>query len=75
MTVLLLAAGTQTPTRAEAGPLALLIIVGLAIVTFALIKNMSGRLKRMPKEFPAERAAREAREARERRDEGPAPQD
>ena len=35
----------------SAGYIALLLIVLLFIVTALLIRNMSGRLKRLPKEF------------------------
>ena len=37
---------------AGAGPLGLLIIVLLAVATVFLIRNMNGRLKRLPREFP-----------------------
>lgn len=36
-----------------AGPLALLIVVLLAIATIFLIRNMNSRLRRLPAEFPA----------------------
>lgn len=36
----------------DAGPAPLLIIVLLAIATVLLIRNMSGRIKRLPREFP-----------------------
>ncbi len=35
-----------------AGPLALLIIVLLAVATVLLIRNMSSRIRRLPAEFP-----------------------
>ena len=48
----------------SAGPLNLLIMILLFIVTFLLVRNMSGRLKRLPKEFeqqpPRGRQARKA---------------
>ena len=53
MTGLLLAAvddGSRNP-----GPIPLLIVALLGIATFFLIKNMNGRLKRLPREFPQER--------------------
>jgi hypothetical protein len=34
------------------GPIPLLIVVLLGLATFFLIRNMNGRLKRLPKEFP-----------------------
>jgi hypothetical protein len=53
--------GTPPPTRNNfgdtmsdgmAGPLALLIIVLLAIATALLIRNMNARLRRLPERFP-----------------------
>ncbi len=41
------AAGDRT-----AGPFGLLIILVLVVVTVLLIRNMSGRLRRLPREFP-----------------------
>ncbi|MCU1692498.1 MAG: hypothetical protein JWM64_1589 [Frankiales bacterium] len=43
----------------SAGFLALLLVVLLFIVTVLLVRNMSGRLKRLPKEFapPADDSA------------------
>lgn len=46
-----LASDTLEP-GGSAGFLALLLLVLLFVATFLLIRNMSGRLKRMPKEFP-----------------------
>lgn len=34
------------------GPFGLVILLVLLIVTFLLVRNMSGRIKRLPKEFP-----------------------
>jgi hypothetical protein len=34
------------------GPVPLLIVVLLGIATVLLIRNMNGRLKRLPREFP-----------------------
>jgi hypothetical protein len=42
----------DTQTDGVAGPLGLLIIVLLVIATVLLIRNMSGRIKRLPQEFP-----------------------
>lgn len=45
---------------ALAGPAALLVVLTLLVVTVLLIRNMDGRLKRLPKEFPPpERAGRQ----------------
>ena len=55
------AGGTPPPARNNfgdtmsdglAGPMALLIIVLLAIATVLLIRNMNGRLRRLPDRFP-----------------------
>src|SRR5882757_1768038 len=43
----------DTLSDGVAGPTALLIIVLLAIATVLLIRNMNGRLRRLPAEFPA----------------------
>lgn len=43
----------DTLSDGVAGPTALLIIVLLAIATVLLIRNMNGRLKRLPERFPA----------------------
>ena len=51
----------------SAGPLNLLIMILLFIITFLLIRNMSGRLKRLPKEFEQqEPRGRRARKAAQR---------
>ena len=42
----------DTRTGSLAGPLALLIIVLLAIGTVLLIRNMNARLRRLPDRFP-----------------------
>ncbi len=39
-------------TTVGAGPLGLLVLVLLATATVLLIRNMNGRLKRLPEEFP-----------------------
>jgi hypothetical protein len=39
----------------SAGPIGLLIILLLLIATFLLIRNMNGRIKRLPREFPDQR--------------------
>ncbi len=40
------------PELVQAGPLGLLIVVLMIIATVFLIRNMNGRLKRLPREFP-----------------------
>ena len=35
-----------------AGPIGLLIIVLMLVATVFLIRNMNGRIKRLPREFP-----------------------
>jgi hypothetical protein len=42
----------DTRSGGLAGPMGLLIIVLLAIVTIFLIRNMTARIKRLPAEFP-----------------------
>jgi hypothetical protein len=42
----------DTMSDGMAGPLALLIIVLLAIATVLLIRNMNSRLRRLPERFP-----------------------
>jgi hypothetical protein len=37
-----------------AGPIGLLIILLMLVATFFLIRNMNARLKRLPREFPAQ---------------------
>lgn len=37
---------------ASAGPLGLLLILLIGVVTVLLIRNMNGRLRRLPREFP-----------------------
>ncbi len=39
------------------GPIGLLIVLLMLVVTFFLIRNMGGRLKRLPREFPDHRSA------------------
>ncbi len=46
-----LLASVTTDEGGSAGPLSLLIIVLLFLVTILLIRNMSMRLKRLPKSF------------------------
>ena len=43
----------DTQTDGIAGPLGLLVIVVLVIATVLLIRNMSGRIKRLPSQFDA----------------------
>jgi hypothetical protein len=42
----------DTRTGGLAGPLGLLIVVLLGIATVMLIRNMNGRLRRLPERFP-----------------------
>ena len=42
----------DTRSGGLAGPMGLLIIVLLAIVTVFLIRNMTARIRRLPSEFP-----------------------
>ncbi|CAA9363466.1 MAG: hypothetical protein AVDCRST_MAG36-2836 [uncultured Nocardioidaceae bacterium] len=41
----------------SAGPLGLLVVVLMIIATVFLIRNMNARLRRLPREFPDQRAA------------------
>jgi hypothetical protein len=43
-----------TEEELSAGPLALLIVTVIAVVTVLLIRNMAGRIKRLPPSFPDE---------------------
>jgi hypothetical protein len=47
----------DTMSDGLAGPTALLIIVLLAIATVLLVRNMNGRLRRLPASFPVPGAA------------------
>ena len=40
----------------SAGPLGLLVVVLMIIATVLLIRNMNARLRRLPREFPDQRA-------------------
>ena len=40
------------PDSVSAGPLGLLVVVLMIVATVLLIRNMNGRLRRLPKEFP-----------------------
>ncbi len=42
---------------ASAGPLGLLVILLIGVATVLLIRNMNGRLRRLPREFPEQDAA------------------
>lgn len=53
----------DTRSGGLAGPMGLLIIVLLGIVTVLLIRNMSARIRRLPAEFPDPDADRRAGEA------------
>ncbi len=48
MTGLLLAVDES---RVSAGPLGLLVVVLMVVATLLLIRNMNGRLKRLPRDF------------------------
>lgn len=37
---------------ASAGPIGLLVVVLLAVVTVLLVRNMNSRLRKLPREFP-----------------------
>jgi len=37
------------------GPIGLLIVLLMLVATYFLVRNMGGRLKRLPREFPDER--------------------
>ena len=52
--LLLLASSAAEVDESEvsAGPIGLLIVLLMLIVTALLIRNMNGRLKRLPREFP-----------------------
>jgi hypothetical protein len=41
-------------THRLAGPAALLVVLLLLVVTVFLVRNMDGRLRRLPKQFPAD---------------------
>ncbi len=44
---------------ASAGPLGFLVVLLIGIATVLLIRNMNGRLRRMPREFPEPGADRD----------------
>ena len=50
----------DTRSGGLAGPMGLLIIVLLGIVTIFLIRNMTARIRRLPAEFPDPDAPRDA---------------
>ena len=53
ITLLLAAPATPVDESAvSAGPIGLLIVLLMLIATALLIRNMNGRLKRLPREFP-----------------------
>jgi hypothetical protein len=55
------------PDSVSAGPLGFLIVLLLLVVTVLLIRNMGGRIKRLPPEFPED-----GRGLRKRQDDDPA---
>ncbi len=62
---MILAAGGA---NGAAGPLGLLVILLIGVATVLLIRNMNGRLRRLPREFPetpAKGAAPEGDSAKE----------
>ena len=52
---MILAAGAG----ASAGPLGFLVVLLIGIATVLLIRNMNGRLRRMPRQFPEREPAAE----------------
>ena len=46
------AAAQVDESKVSAGPIGLLIVLLMLIATALLIRNMNGRLKRLPREFP-----------------------
>ena len=62
MTPLLLAIADEDVT---AGPIGLLIVGVLGLITFLLVRNMNGRIKRLPPSFPDQRDDEPRREDRE----------
>ncbi|WP_432979902.1 hypothetical protein [Dactylosporangium sp. CA-233914] len=56
----------DTRSGGLAGPMGLLIIVLLGIVTVLLIRNMTARIRRLPAEFPDPDAQRRDRDAQHR---------
>ena len=58
---MILAAGAG----ASAGPLGFLVVLLIGIATVLLIRNMNGRLRRMPPQFPEPGADREPQADRE----------
>ncbi len=66
---MILAAGAG----ASAGPLGFLVVLLIGIATVLLIRNMNGRLRRMPRQFPEPGVDREPATGREpaRTDETP----
>ena len=49
--MIVLAQGVDA-SRVSAGPLGLLVVLLMVVATVFLIRNMNGRLKKLPKEFP-----------------------
>ena len=45
-------AQTIDSSRVSAGPLGLLVVLLMVVATVFLIRNMNGRLKKLPKDFP-----------------------
>jgi hypothetical protein len=50
--LVLLAGGGVEESEVSAGPIGLLIVLLMLIATALLIRNMNGRLKRLPRDFP-----------------------
>ncbi len=49
---MIILAQTVDSSRVSAGPLGLLVVLLMVVATVLLIRNMNGRLKKLPKEFP-----------------------
>jgi hypothetical protein len=58
----------DTRSGGLAGPMGLLIIVLLGIVTVFLIRNMTARIRRLPAEFPDPDAGKKAEASKDRAD-------
>lgn len=60
--------GAADADEGGAGILALLMIALLGVATVLLVRNMSGRLKRLPRSFDPDREERKRDERRQGRD-------
>ena len=59
-----------TGAGASAGPLGFLVVLLIGIATVLLIRNMNGRLRRMPRQFPEPGADRKPAADRETQADG-----